>query len=100
MGASDPTFASHLRLGEVPPLIQDADPSALTNGPDEAEPCGWQAWAEPAMGAPYLWAASFGASVPHDLVAAFTRSLTSTAPVLRQVLPESTRDRLLCAPAD
>jgi hypothetical protein len=98
-GASDPTFTSHLSLGEMPPLIQDADPCALTIGPDEVGPSGWQAWAEPAMGAPYLWAASFGASVPHDLVAAFAHSLSSTAPVLRRVLPESTRDRLLCAPA-
>lgn len=51
------------------------------------------------MAAPYVWAASFGASVPHDLVAAFAASLSSTAPVLRRVRPESTRDRLLRAPA-
>jgi Domain of unknown function (DUF317) len=43
------------------------------------------------------WAASFGSSVPHDLVAAFTRSVRSTAPVLRRTLPESTKDRLLRA---
>ncbi|MEU2429025.1 DUF317 domain-containing protein [Streptomyces sp. NPDC007861] len=97
--AMHPTFTSRLSLSEVPPLIQDADPGALTTGPDEAGPFGWQAWAEPAMGAPYLWVASFGASVPHDLVAAFAASLSSTAPVLRQVLPASTRDRLLRAPA-
>ncbi|KIZ15883.1 hypothetical protein SNA_21675 [Streptomyces natalensis ATCC 27448] len=51
------------------------------------------------LGAPCLWAASFGASVPHDLVAVFAGALSSTAPVLRRVLPESTRDRLLRAPA-
>ncbi|WP_037675942.1 DUF317 domain-containing protein, partial [Streptomyces afghaniensis] len=62
-------------------------------------PAGWQAWAEPALGAPCLWAASFGASVPHDLVAAFAASLSSTAPVLRRVLPEATQERLLRAPA-
>ncbi|MGQ4441634.1 DUF317 domain-containing protein, partial [Streptomyces violaceoruber] len=45
------------------------------------------------------WAVSFGASVPHDLVAAFAASLSSTAPVLRRVLPEATRERLLRAPA-
>ncbi|MCP3817880.1 DUF317 domain-containing protein [Streptomyces sp. A3M-1-3] len=97
--AMHPTFTSHLSLGEIPPLIQDTDPRALTVEPDEAGPAGWQAWAETTMGAPYLWAASFGASVPHDLVAAFANSLSSTAPVLRRVLPESTRHRLLRAPA-
>ncbi|MFV0128627.1 DUF317 domain-containing protein [Streptomyces sp. HMX112] len=93
------TFTSRLSFGEVPPLIQDADPRALTTETDETGPFGWQAWAEPAMGAPYVWAASFGASVPHNLVAAFAASLSSSAPVLRRVLPESTRDRILRAPA-
>jgi hypothetical protein len=97
--ALHPTFTSRLSLSEAPPLIQDADPRSLTAEPDDAGPFGWQAWAEPAMGAPCLWAASFAASVPHDLVAAFAHSLSSTAPVLRRVLPESTRDRLLRAPA-
>ncbi|MFD8589850.1 DUF317 domain-containing protein [Streptomyces sp. NPDC059637] len=100
-GAMDPTFTSHLSLGEVPPLIQDADPRTLVAQVDEmAGPAGWQAWAEPRVGALCLWAASFSAGVPHDLVAAFASALSSTAPVLRRVLPESTRDRLLCAPAD
>ncbi|MEN8654377.1 DUF317 domain-containing protein [Streptomyces sp. 21So2-11] len=98
-GAMDPTLTSHLSLGEVPPLIQDADPRALTTEADDAGPVGWQAWAEPTLGAPCLWAASFGASAPHDLIAAFAASLSSTAPVLRRVLPESTRERLLRAPA-
>ncbi|WP_432184242.1 DUF317 domain-containing protein [Streptomyces tendae] len=98
-GAVDPTFASHLRLGEVPPLIQDGDPLALLAEAGEAVLAGWQAWAEPVLGAGYLWAASFSSSVPHDLVAAFADSLSSSAPVLRRVLPESTRDRLLRAPA-
>ena len=98
-GAMDPTFTSHFSLGEVPPLIQDGDPQALTLAADEVGPAGWQAWAEPALGAPYLWAVSFGASVPHDLVAVFAASLSSTAPVLRRLLPEATRERLLRAPA-
>ncbi|MEU9982619.1 DUF317 domain-containing protein [Streptomyces sp. NPDC050856] len=98
-GAIDPTFASHIRLGEVPPLIQDAEPLALVAQADEAVLAGWQAWAEPVLGAGYLWAASFGASVPHDLVATFAGSLSSSAPVVRRMLPESTRDRLLRAPA-
>lgn len=98
-GATDPTFTSHISLGEVPPLIQDGDPRALSTEADEAGPAGWQAWAEPALGAPCLWAASFSASVPHDLVAVFAASLSSTAPVLRRVLPEATRERLLRAPA-
>lgn len=97
--ATDPTFTSHISLGEVPPLIQDADPRVLTAAADEAGPVGWQAWAEPSLGAPCLWAASFGCSVPHDLVAAFAAALSSTAPVLRRVLPEATRERLLRAPA-
>lgn len=99
MGALDPTFASHIRLGAVPPLIQDGDPLALEAEADEAPLSGWQAWAEPVLGAGYLWAASFSSSVPHDLVAAFADSLSSSAPVLRRVLPESTSDRLLRAPA-
>lgn len=98
-GAVDPTFASHVRLGEVPPLIQDGAPLALVAEADEAALAGWQAWAEPVLGAGYLWAASFGPSVPHDLVAAFADSLSSSAPVLRRVVPESTHDRLLRAPA-
>ncbi|MCX5316959.1 DUF317 domain-containing protein [Streptomyces sp. NBC_00154] len=70
----------------------------LTTEADEAGPAGWQAWPEPALGAPCLWAASFAASVPQDLVAAFAASLSSTAPVLRRVLPEATQERLLRAP--
>ncbi|WP_329457143.1 DUF317 domain-containing protein [Streptomyces sp. NBC_01497] len=97
--AADPTFASHIRLGEMPPLIQDADPLALVVEADDAVLAGWQAWAEPTRGAGYLWAASFGLGVPPDLVAVFADSLSSSAPVLRRVLPESTRDRLLRAPA-
>ncbi|MCX4676032.1 DUF317 domain-containing protein [Streptomyces sp. NBC_01433] len=94
-----PTFTARLSLGEVPPLIQDASPCALTVGAQETGASGWQAWAELGMGASYLWTASFSASVPHCLVAAFASSLSSTAPVLRRVLPESTRDQLLRAPA-
>ncbi|MEU6814021.1 DUF317 domain-containing protein [Streptomyces sp. NPDC046860] len=99
MGAADPTFASHISLGEVPSLIQDGDPRALTEGVDDAGQAGWQAWAEPVLGAPCFWVASFGASVPHDLVAAFAASLSSTAPVLRRVLPAATKERLVRVPA-
>ncbi|MFB8749199.1 DUF317 domain-containing protein [Streptomyces parvulus] len=97
--AMDPTGASHISLGEVPPLIQDGDPRVLVTEADEVGPAGWQAWSEPVLGAPYLWVASFAAGVPHDLVAAFAASLSSTAPVLRRVLPEATQERLLRAPA-
>ncbi|MFF0700134.1 DUF317 domain-containing protein [Streptomyces tendae] len=97
--ATDPTFTSHISLGEVPPLIQDGDLRALSAEDDETGPAGWLAWAEPTLGAPLLWVASFAASVPHDLVAAFAASLSSTAPVLRRVLPEATKERLLRAPA-
>ncbi|MDG4856712.1 DUF317 domain-containing protein [Streptomyces sp. T-3] len=84
--ASDPGFSCSVSLELVPPLIQDADPR-----PDLA---GWQAWAEPMLGEPYLWCASFSASVPHDLVAAFVSSLASPVPVPRQVLPECAEGRL------
>ncbi|MFF3979784.1 DUF317 domain-containing protein [Streptomyces sp. NPDC001828] len=97
--ATDTTFTSHVSLGEVPPLVQDADPRIMSAEDDATGLSGWQAWAEPALGAPCLWAASFAACVPHDLVAAFAASLSSTAPVLRRVLPEATRERLLRAPA-
>ncbi|MFK0120093.1 DUF317 domain-containing protein [Streptomyces sp. NPDC090994] len=97
--AIDPTFATHISLGDVPSLIQDADPRTLTKEADEREPAGWQAWAEPVLGARCLWAASFSSSTPDDLVAAFAGSLSSTAPVLRRLLPDSTQDLLLRAPA-
>ncbi|OKK24421.1 hypothetical protein AMK09_06315 [Streptomyces sp. CB02488] len=97
--AMHPTFTSRLSFGEVPPLVQDSDPRALSVEAEEPGAKGWQAWAELGMGASYLWAASLSASVPHSLAAAFASSLSSTAPVLRRVLPMSTRDRLLRAPA-
>ncbi|MEV6434145.1 DUF317 domain-containing protein [Streptomyces anulatus] len=97
--AMHPTFTSRLSFGEVPPLIQDSDPLVLSVEAEESGAVGWQAWAEIGTGASYLWAASFSASVPHSLAAAFASSLSSTAPVLRRVLPMSTRDRLLRAPA-
>ncbi len=56
-------------------------------------------WAQPTLGAPCLWAASFAAGVPQDRVAAFAAYISSTAPVLRRVLSEATRERLLRAPA-
>lgn len=92
-------FTTCVSLGEVPPLIQDGDPRALTLAAEETGPAGWQAWAEPALGAPYLWSASFSAGVPRDPVGVFATSLSSTAPVRRRVVPESTLDLLLLAPA-
>ncbi|MHA4818956.1 SPDY domain-containing protein [Streptomyces aculeolatus] len=97
-GATDPTVISHVSLGEVPPLIQDADPRTLTGEPDEPGPHGWQAWAQLAPDAPYLRAASFSASVPNDLVAAFAASLSSTVSVLRRVVPGASRERLQWRP--
>ncbi|KUO22167.1 DUF317 domain-containing protein [Streptomyces dysideae] len=84
--ATDPGFASSVSLEELPPLIQDADPR-----PDLV---GWQAWAEPVLGAPYLWCTSFSASVPHDLVAVFAASLASPVPVPRRTLPDVAQERL------
>ncbi len=84
--ATDPGLSSSMSLEPVPPLIQDADPR-----PDLV---GWQAWAEPVLGAPYLWCASFSASVPNDLVAAFATSLASPVPVPRRAVPENAVGRL------
>ena len=78
--ATDPGFASSFSLEAVPPLIHDADP--------RDDLLGWQAWADPVPGSAYLWCASFSASVPHDLVAAFAFSLASPGPVRRRTLPE------------
>lgn len=75
-----------LHVGELPAGIQDGDPR-----PDLV---GWQAWAEPVLGAPYLWCATFSASTPHDLVAAFAASIASPAPVRRRILPELAAGRL------
>ncbi|MFG2213155.1 DUF317 domain-containing protein [Streptomyces sp. NPDC048638] len=84
--AMDPGFSASVSLELQPPLVQDADPR-----PDLV---GWQAWAEPVLGAPYLWCASFSASVPHDLVSAFASSLASPVPVPLRMLPASAEGRL------
>ncbi|MEU4949867.1 DUF317 domain-containing protein [Streptomyces lavendulae] len=85
--AWDPGLSAGFTWGPAPAEIQDADPR-----PDLL---GWQVWAEPVLGAPYQWAATFSPSVPHDLVAAFAASLASPAPVLRRTLPEGTEGRLI-----
>ncbi|WP_323137832.1 DUF317 domain-containing protein [Streptomyces sp. NBC_01433] len=84
--AFDPGFSATVSLELLPPLVRDADPR-----PGQM---GWQAWAEPRIGDPYLWCASFSASVPHDLVAVFASSLASSAPVSRRTVPASAEDRL------
>lgn len=84
--ATDPGFSTNVSLEMLPPLIHDADP--------RDDLLGWQAWAEPVLGAPYLWCASFSASAPHELVAAFASSLAAPGPVPRRVLPEGAADRL------
>ncbi|BBC36276.1 SPDY domain containing protein [Streptomyces graminofaciens] len=84
--AMDPGLSSSVSLEMVPPLIEDADPR-----PDLV---GWQAWAEPVLGASYLWCASFSASVPNDLVAVFASSLASPVPVPRRTVPKSGEGRL------
>lgn len=76
-------FPSQIRRPEARSLTQDSDPRVLLADYDEAGLGGWQAWAEPALGAPWLWAASFAAGVPHDLVAAFAASLSSSAAMLQ-----------------
>ncbi|MHA5053750.1 SPDY domain-containing protein [Streptomyces sp. SD15] len=84
--AMDPGLSACVSLELLPPLIEDADP--------RPDPVGWQAWAEPVLGAPYLWCAGFSASVPHDLVAAFASSLASPVQVSRRTLPASVAGRL------
>jgi hypothetical protein len=84
--ATDPGLSSSVSLEMLPPLIEDADPR-----PDLV---GWQAWAEPVLGASYLWCASFSASVPNDLVAVFASSLASPVPVPRRTVPKSAEGRL------
>ncbi|MFF4799751.1 DUF317 domain-containing protein [Streptomyces sp. NPDC001351] len=84
--AMDPGLSTCVSLEMVPPLIEDSDPRPGL--------VGWQVWAEPVVGAPYLWCASFSASVPHDLVAAFASSLASPVPVARRTLPKSAEGRL------
>jgi hypothetical protein len=84
--AFDPGFSASVSLELLPPLVEDADPR-----PGQM---GWQAWAELGLGDPYLWCASFSASVPNDLVAVFASSLASSAPVPRRTLPARAHDRL------
>ncbi|MBM7167087.1 DUF317 domain-containing protein [Streptomyces sp. G44] len=84
--ATDPGFASHVSLEMLPDLIADADL--------REDLMGWQAWAEPTFGAPYLWCANFSPSVPHELVAVFASSLASPVPVARHRLPQSAEKRL------
>ncbi|MFJ2215031.1 DUF317 domain-containing protein [Streptomyces sp. NPDC101062] len=84
--ATDLGFSGTVSLEELPPLVQDADP--------RVDLLGWQAWADPVVGEPYLWCASFSSSVPHDLVAVFADSLASPIPVSRRTLPECAEGRL------
>ncbi|MFZ3562769.1 DUF317 domain-containing protein [Streptomyces sp. BH097] len=84
--ATDPGLSTSVSLEMLPPLIHDADP--------RDDLLGWQAWAEPVLGAPYLWCASFSASAPHELVAAFASSLAAPGPVPRRVLPDGAEERL------
>ncbi len=84
--ATDPGLSSSVSLEMLPPLIEDADPR-----PDLV---GWQAWAQPLLGASYLWCASFSASVPNDLVAVFASSLASPVPVPRRTVPKNAEGRL------
>ncbi|MFF8509840.1 DUF317 domain-containing protein [Streptomyces sp. NPDC015492] len=79
IAALAPGLSAGISLEEVPPLVRDADPRPGRFG--------WQAWAEPSVGDPYLWCATFSGSTPHDLVAIFAASLASPHPVPRSCLP-------------
>ncbi|MFF2524073.1 DUF317 domain-containing protein [Streptomyces liangshanensis] len=80
---TDAAFTCSVSLELLPPLIQDDDPR-----PDQL---GWQAWAEPVLGAPYLWCATFSPSVPRDLVAAFASSLGVAGPSAPALLAQEQR---------
>ncbi|WUH95684.1 DUF317 domain-containing protein [Streptomyces sp. NBC_00433] len=76
----DPHLVACLTLRTLPDGIWDEDPTPHLPG--------WQAWAEPQAGAPYLWCAAFSHSTPHDLVAAFAAALTDPRPVTRHCPPD------------
>nr|WSX81785.1 DUF317 domain-containing protein [Streptomyces sp. NBC_00899] len=82
----DPHLVACLTLRTLPEGIWDEDPTAHLPG--------WQAWAEPQSGAPYLWCAAFSHSTPHDLVAAFAAALTDPRPVTRHRPPDPATGRL------
>ncbi|MFJ5546733.1 DUF317 domain-containing protein [Streptomyces sp. NPDC093225] len=84
--AWDAGLSAGFSWGPLPDGIQDGDPR-----PDLM---GWQAWAEPVLGSPYLWCATFSASTPHDLVGSFAASIASPAPVRRRILPDLSAGRL------
>ncbi|WP_234386270.1 DUF317 domain-containing protein [Streptomyces sp. ERV7] len=91
---SDADLSTSFALAPLPGPgdgIQDGDPYVLGPGADVT---GWQVWSEPRIGETYLWAATFSASTPHDLVAAFADSLASPLPVLRHTLPDGSEGRL------
>lgn len=93
-----PRLSTSVTLNALPGEgIQDGDPRVLDPDPDP-DVAGWQAWCEPRMGGGFLWAATFSASVPHDLVTAFVASLASPAPVLRHTLPQDSEDQLTLRP--
>ncbi|WP_430381569.1 DUF317 domain-containing protein [Streptomyces fradiae] len=86
IAALAPGLSAGISLEEVPPLVRDADPRPGRFG--------WQAWAEPSVGDPYLWCATFSGSTPHDLVAIFAASLASPHPVQRSSLPAGVEGQL------
>jgi hypothetical protein len=76
----DPHLVACLTLRTLPDGIWDEDPTPHLPG--------WQAWAEPQVGAPYLWCAAFSHATPHSLVAAFAAALADPRPVPRHLLPD------------
>jgi hypothetical protein len=76
----DPHLVACLTLRTLPDGIWDEDPTPHLPG--------WQAWAEPRAGAPYLWCAAFSHAAPHHLVADFAAALTDPRPVARYLPPD------------
>ncbi len=88
--AFDNCFVARFTLAPLPDLLQGADLEAGLSG--------WQAWAEPVLGASYVWCAAFTAATPHELVAEFASSLASPVPVWRQMVPEGVEGWLTLGP--
>lgn len=98
-GRPSPTSSSRSTLAGIPQRRAVAPSWSLRPSPGTAGSSTSTSRTRERWTRPLPPTSAFSSGVPHDLVAAFARSVSSTAPVLRRVLPESTRDRLLRAPA-
>ncbi|WP_374983115.1 DUF317 domain-containing protein [Streptomyces fradiae] len=63
-----------------PTAIAGRGALARWGGRPAARKFGWQAWAEPVVGGPCLWCASFSSSAPHDLLPRLPLRIPCSAP--------------------